>query len=300
MTISIESFFLLYIPREREIIEVILLQESITGKIMKNPIGIFDSGVGGLTVFREIRRRFPYEDIIYFGDTARVPYGPKSPETIIQYSIQNARFLLQNRAKIIVVACNTASALALPVLQNLSPVPVIGVIQPGAQAAVESSRNKKIGIIGTYGTVNSGAYQKAIRSLDANIEVLARACPLFVSLVEEGWEDHAVTHQIASEYLAPFINSDYDTLILGCTHYPILKETLKIVTKNKINLIDSAEVIADCLAAELPESETAIAGKNLFYVSDNEEKFSRIASRITGTDLEFLHKVFLGESWFIK
>ena len=267
---------------------------------MKNPIGIFDSGVGGLTVFREIRRRLPLEDIIYFGDTARVPYGPKSPETIIQYSIQNARFLLQNRAKIIVVACNTASALALPILQKLLPVPVIGVIQPGAQAAVESTKNKKIGIIGTHGTVNSGAYQKAIRSLDANIEVLAKACPLFVPLVEEGWEDHSVTHQIASEYLEPFINSDYDTLILGCTHYPILKETLKKVTKGKINLIDSAEVIADCLAAELPECETTETGKDLFYVSDNEEKFSRIASRITGTDLEFLHKVILGESWFIK
>ncbi len=267
---------------------------------MKNPIGIFDSGVGGLTVFREIRRRFPHEDIVYFGDTARVPYGPKSPETIIQYSIQNARFLMQNRAKIIVVACNTASALALPTLQSFLAVPVMGVIQPGAKAAVEKTKNQKIGIIGTYGTVNSGAYQTAIQNLNPQIEVMATACPLFVPLVEEGWEDHAVTHQIASEYLEGFIREKYDTLILGCTHYPILKDTLNKVTNGQINLIDSAEVIADCLAAELPEAENFGIGKDLFYVSDNEEKFRSIASRITRTDLEFLHKVFLGESWFIK
>ena len=267
---------------------------------MKNPIGIFDSGVGGLTVFREIRRHFPHEDILYFGDTARVPYGPKSPDTIIQYSIQNARFLLQNRAKIIVVACNTASALALPTLQSMLKVPVIGVISPGAKAAVENSDNHKIGIIGTYGTVNSGAYQQEIHKINPQIEVLAKACPLFVPLVEEGWEDHAVTHQIASEYLAEFLKAGYDTLILGCTHYPILKNTLNTVTNGKIKLIDSAEVIASCLESELPEIQTSGIGKDLFYVSDNEEKFRRIASRITGTNLEYLDKVFLGESWFIK
>ncbi|MCF7912100.1 MAG: glutamate racemase [Candidatus Cloacimonetes bacterium] len=267
---------------------------------MKNPIGIFDSGVGGLTVFREIRKQFPQEDILYFGDTARVPYGPKSPDTIIQYSIQNARFLLQNRAKIIVVACNTASALALPILQSMLPVPVIGVIQPGAKAAVEHSANHKIGIIGTYGTVNSGAYQQEIHKLNPEIEVLAKACPLFVPLVEEGWEDHTVTHQIAAEYLSEFLQADYDTLILGCTHYPILKDTLIKVTAGKIKLIDSAEVIASELESELPEIETSGIGKNLFYVSDNEEKFRSIASRITGTNLEYLNKVFLGESWFIK
>jgi glutamate racemase len=267
---------------------------------MKNPIGIFDSGVGGLTVFREIRKHFPHEDILYFGDTARVPYGPKSPDTIIQYSIQNARFLLQNRAKIIVVACNTASALALPTLQSMLQVPVIGVIQPGAKAAVENSDNNKIGIIGTYGTVNSNAYQQEIHKIDPDIEVLAKACPLFVSLVEEGWEDHTVTHQIAAEYLAEFIDAGYDTLILGCTHYPILKKTLSTVTNGKIKLIDSAEVIASSLTSELPEIETSGIGKDLFYVSDNEEKFRRIASRITGKNLEYLDKVFLGESWFIK
>jgi glutamate racemase len=267
---------------------------------MKNPIGIFDSGVGGLTVYREIRRRFPHEDIVYFGDTARVPYGPKSAETIIQYSIQNARFLMQCRAKIIVVACNTASSVALNTLQQLLPVPVIGVIEPGARTAVEITKTGKIGIIGTYATVKSNAYQLAIKGINPALDVVARACPLFVPLVEEGWEDHPVTHQISKEYLSEFMEDNYDTMILGCTHYPILKRTLSSVTGGKINLIDSAEVIASSLQNELPEKKTAGTGHNYFYVSDNIEQFRKIGSRIISGDLQNLHKATLGESWYIN
>ena len=267
---------------------------------MKKPIGIFDSGVGGLTVFREIRKRFPAEDIIYFGDTARVPYGSKSPDTIIQYSIQNAQFLLQNNAKIIVVACNTASALALETLKNILPVPVIGVIKPGAQAAINLSQKKKIGIIGTYATVNSNAYQQELKNLDRSISVHAKACPLFVPLVEEGWEDHPVTRQIASEYLLDFTKDDFDTLILGCTHYPILKNTLNSIIGKSLQLIDSAEVIAESLADVLPDIELTGDGYDMFFVSDNEANFSRIAARIIGYELNNLRKVFLGESWIIN
>ncbi|MCF7920642.1 MAG: glutamate racemase [Candidatus Cloacimonetes bacterium] len=267
---------------------------------MKKPIGIFDSGVGGLTVFREIRKKFPHEDIVYFGDTARVPYGPKSPATIIQYSLQNVRFLMQNQVKIIVVACNTASSFALEQLRELLPVPVIGVIEPGARAALKQTLNQRIGIIGTYGTVNSGAYQNEIRKLGEAITVISRACPMFVPLVEEGLENHAVSEQMAREYLSEMIRENIDTLILGCTHYPILKETILKVTENKIKLVDSAEVIASSLIDILPEIETEGDGKDLFFVSDNEDNFRRIAERIIGSELGSLQKVFLGESWFVR
>lgn len=265
---------------------------------MKEPIGIFDSGVGGLTVYKEIRKAFPQEDIVYFGDTARVPYGSKSPQTVLNYSIQNARFLIQNHAKIIVVACNTASAVALSHLSNLLPVPVIGVIIPGSQAAVKATRNNKIGIIGTYGTVNSNAYQDEIHSYSSQITVLAKACPLFVPLVEEGWEDHSVTKTIAREYLEEFCRKGFDTLILGCTHYPILKKTLREITSEKITLIDSAEVIAKSLRQYLPKIESVGNGKSWFYVSDNQANFQKIGSHIIGEYLENLQQVKLGESWY--
>ena len=175
--------------------------------LQKRPIGIFDSGVGGLTVFKEIRKRFPFEDIIYFGDTARVPYGPKSKNTVIEYSIQNARFLMQNGAKIIVVACNTSSAVALDYLKKNLSIPVIGVIEPGAISAVSATKNNKIGIIGTEGTVRSLAYSKAIFELEQNAEVFSNACPLFVPLVEEGWESHKITKGIIKEYINSRLHS---------------------------------------------------------------------------------------------
>ena len=225
---------------------------------MKNnntiPIGIFDSGVGGLTVFKEIRRAFPTNDIVYFGDTARVPYGTKSKETIIEYSIQNARFLLQQGVEIIVIACNTASAFALESLQKVIDIPVIGVIDAGAEAALKATRNGKIGVIGTEGTVNSHAYRDAIRYQISGIgyqdkptcyplkreetigdcpyereeiEVLEKACPLFVPLAEEGWHEHSVTQQVAEIYLSDLLKAGIDTLVLGCTHYPIIKNVIK-------------------------------------------------------------------------
>lgn len=265
----------------------------------KNPIGIFDSGVGGLTVFKEIRKQFPCEDIVYFGDTARVPYGPKSRNTVVEYSIQNARFLMQHGVKIIVVACNTSSAVALPYLQQQLNIPVIGVIEPGAETAVSTTRNKKIGVIGTYGTVRSDAYAKAIARLNSSIDVYSEACPLFVSLAEEGWEDHRVAHTIASEYLANLMQQNIDTLVLGCTHYPILKQTIQEVVGNGIKLVDSAEAVSRKLLEILPDPENEGKGKDHFFVSDNEENFKTIASRILAQEIELLDKVKLGEVWYL-
>ncbi|HCX73657.1 MAG TPA: glutamate racemase [Candidatus Cloacimonas sp.] len=266
----------------------------------KQPIGIFDSGIGGLTVFKEIRKQFPQEDIIYFGDTARVPYGPKSPQTVLNYSVQNARFLLQNGAKIIVVACNTSASVALQKLREILPIPIIGVIQPGAAHATSVTQNGKIGIIGTEGTIRSDAYSHAIKNIDPKIQVFSKACPLLVSLVEEGWEEHQISELIIREYLQDLQQQDIDTLVLGCTHYPILKKAIgKIVGKN-IKLVDSAEAVAANLKEMLPNPETETAGSNKFYVSDNEDKFRQIATRILNREIEPLHRVTLGESWFVE
>lgn len=266
----------------------------------KQPIGIFDSGIGGLTVFKEIRKQFPQEDIIYFGDTARVPYGPKSPQTVLNYSVQNARFLLQNGAKIIVVACNTSASVALQKLREILPIPIIGVIQPGAAHATSVTQNRKIGIIGTEGTIRSDAYSHAIKNIDPKIQVFSKACPLLVSLVEEGWEEHQISELIIREYLQDLQQQDIDTLVLGCTHYPILKKAIgKIVGKN-IKLVDSAEAVAANLKEMLPNPETETDGSNKFYVSDNEDKFRQIATRILNREIEPLHRVTLGESWFVE
>jgi glutamate racemase len=268
--------------------------------LKKQPIGIFDSGIGGLTVFKEIRKQFPQEDIIYFGDTARVPYGPKSPQTVLNYSVQNARFLLQNGAKIIVVACNTSASVALQKLREILPIPIIGVIQPGAAHATSVTQNGKIGIIGTEGTIRSDAYSHAIKNIDPKIQVFSKACPLLVSLVEEGWEEHQISELIIREYLQDLQQQDIDTLVLGCTHYPILKKAIgKIVGKN-IKLVDSAEAVAANLKEMLPNPETETAGSNKFYVSDNEDKFRQIATRILNREIEPLHRVTLGESWFVE
>jgi len=266
---------------------------------MKQPIGIFDSGVGGLTVFREIRKCFPNEDIVYFGDTARVPYGPKSKNTVIDYSIQNARFLTQTRAKIIVVACNTSSAVALEQLKRNFTVPVIGVIEPGAREAVKATSNNKIGIIGTDGTIRSGAYAKAVRDLAPEIETFSSSCPLFVSLVEEGWEDHKVTELVIKEYITPLIEQGIDTLVLGCTHYPILKPAIRKVFGEQLKLVDSAEAISRELNKILPDPADSGKGTDSFFVSDNEDKFRQIASHILGWNIGSLLNVKLGESWYL-
>lgn len=266
---------------------------------MKRAIGIFDSGVGGLTVYKAIRQAFPAEDLIYFGDTARVPYGPKSRRTIIDYSVQNARFLIQQRVKSIVVACNTSSALALDALHSLTPLPIIGVIAPGSETAVESTRNGKIGVIGTEATVRSAAYDEAIKLLMPESEVYSKACPLFVPLVEEGWQDHPIAFEIAKTYLQELMDKGIDTLVLGCTHYPLLSQTISLVLGDEVKLVDSAEAIALHLGEILEQPESTEPGADHFYVSDSEEKFSALALRILQRDIQNLKRVKLFESWFI-
>ncbi|MCL2062878.1 MAG: glutamate racemase [Candidatus Cloacimonetes bacterium] len=260
--------------------------------IAKSPIGIFDSGVGGLTVFKEIRQSFLNEDIVYFGDTARVPYGTKSRETVIEYSKQNARFLINKNVKVIVVACNTSSAFALTDLQKITKIPVIGVIKAGAETAIKSTKNGKIGIIGTVGTVKSHAYKKTIEEIDKkssekikNLEIIEKACPLFVPLAEEGWHDHHITKQVAEIYLKEILEAGIDTLVLGCTHYPILKEIIRDVCGESIQLIDSAQAVTNELKKIIKTEETM--GKdgdnnyhNDFFVSDYEDKFEFITRNI--------------------
>jgi len=265
---------------------------------IKQPIGIFDSGVGGLTVFSEIRKRFPNEDLIYFGDTARVPYGPKSKNTIKEYSIQNTRFLNNFNIKLLIIACNTSSAIAIDDLKQQYDIPIIGVIEPGAAKAVEMTKNGKIGIIGTEGTVNSEAYPNAIKQLKPHMITYSRPCPLFVPLVEEGWQNHVVSCHIAQEYLSPFKKESIDTLVLGCTHYPIIKETIRKTIGNEIFLVDSAEAVAEYLDKYL-KTITKDIGKESFFVSDNIEKFRLIASKILQKNIEHIQRVKLGESWYV-
>ena len=205
------------------------------------PIGVFDSGIGGLTVAAELRRLLPHETIYYIGDTARVPYGGKSQATIERYSVEISELLLAGQAKLIVVACNTASALAIPKLQATLPVPVTGVIAPGAKAAVATTLNGHVGIIGTRGTVRSGAYERAIHALAPEVRVTSQACPMLVPAIEEGWLENEITDSIIARYLGPLAGSGIDTLVLGCTHYPLLKSALARFLGPGIRLVDSAE-----------------------------------------------------------
>ncbi len=267
---------------------------------MKKPIGIFDSGVGGLTVYKAIRAAFPEEDLVYFGDTARVPYGPKSPNTIIEYSIQNSRFLLQQGIKILVVACNTSSSVAIPQLQQLTDIPIIGVILPGAEMAAQQTVNQRIGVIGTEGTIRSEAYTSAIKQILPSAQVFSRACPLFVPLVEEGWLSGTTTRDIVCEYLRFYQDLNIDTLVLGCTHYPLLKELIQSVMGRSVALVDSAEAITNYLRGLLPPEYDGAKGSDRFYVSDNEEKFAALARRILGQELASLQRVRLFESWFAQ
>jgi glutamate racemase len=205
------------------------------------PIGVFDSGVGGLTVVKALRDRLPNETIVYLGDTARVPYGPKSPETVQRYALELAHMLMQKNAKALVVACNTVSSVALPLLTREFSVPVIGVIEPGARAALQATRNQHVGVIGTRATIRSGAYEKALRATNDNVRVSSRACPLLVPLIEEGLLNDGVTDQIIVRYLEPLLADDIDTLVLGCTHYPLLSAAIARVLGHKITLVDSAQ-----------------------------------------------------------
>lgn len=249
------------------------------------PIGVFDSGLGGLTVVRELTKQLPHENLLYVGDTARVPYGTKSPETIRRYALQISFFLLQKKVKMIVVACNTASALALRSLRNL-PIPVIGVIDPGARAAVMGTRSCRVGVIGTPATVASHAYRTAIKKYSPKTQVWEAACPLFVPLVEEGWLKHAVTTQVAQAYLKSILKNRVDTLVLGCTHYPLLKETLQSVVGARVQLIDSAEATAKeverILSKNKNQNSSSKKGHAAYYVTDNTASFSRLSRQFLG------------------
>jgi glutamate racemase len=262
------------------------------------PIGIFDSGLGGLTVARAIYERLPEESTLYFGDTARVPYGPKSPDTVRRYSREILHWLLDQGVKAVVIACNTSTAHALEALQAESPVPVIGVIEPGARAAAAATRGAPVGVIGTAGTIASNAYARAIQRRCAGANVIQQACPLFVPLVEEGWFDHPAAELIAREYLEPLARSGVDVLVLGCTHYPLLKPLLQQVMGPDVRLIDSAQETANALDAVLKRNGLRAVedgpAEHRFAVSDDEARFRQVGARFIGERLVSAEVVPLG------
>ena len=264
----------------------------------ESPIGIFDSGVGGLTVFRALERRLPNESLIYLGDTGRVPYGTRSVDTVQRYAREDAAFILSKNVKAIVIACNTASALAASHLRERISIPTLGVIRPGARRAVERTRGGYIGVIATEATVASGAYERAMLQMRSGLDIISRACPLFVPLAEEGWINHPVTRQVAEEYLTDLRASRVDTLVLGCTHYPILRPMIEQVMGDHISYIDSGEAVADEVARLLEEQN--LLRKNSeprteqFYVTDSATRFRRVAELFLGRPLEAVNTVELG------
>jgi len=258
---------------------------------MKNyqPIGVFDSGIGGLTVVRALMERAPFENIVYFGDTARVPYGIKSTETITQYATQITKFLLQQEVKLLIIACNTIAAVACEAVVSMSPVPVLDVIDAGARNVVADAGARVVGIIGTPATINSNAYARAINRYAPYMKIFSQACPLFVPLVEEGWLDHPVTRLTAQEYLNPVLAEHIDTLVLGCTHYPLLKALLQNVAGPDIRLVDSAEAMADITASLLQETgmnnPSGLPPSYRFCVTDVPLRFQAIGERFLGRAL---------------
>ena len=265
------------------------------------PIGVFDSGVGGLTVAREIMRHLPNENIVYFGDTARVPYGSKSKDNIIRFSRQIIRFLETKEVKAIVIACNTASALALEVVREEVEIPIIGVVEPGARAALEATKTKKIGVIGTEATIRSAMYEKIIQGIDPEVTVMGKACPLFVPLVEEGFAKHTVTEEIIDFYLASFLKTDIDTLILGCTHYPLLRSRIRAYVGERIALVNPAYETAMDLRNLLQVHDMENTDTNQehgmysFYVSDAADKFKQFANSILPFDIETTKQINIEE-----
>lgn len=265
------------------------------------PIGVFDSGVGGLTVAREIMRNLPKEDIVYFGDTARVPYGSKSKDNIIRYSRQIIHFLQSKGVKAIVIACNTASALALDTVKDEFDIPIIGVVEPGARAALAVTKTKKVGVIGTEATVRSSMYEQIIQGERPDVSVIAKACPLFVPLVEEGFKKHPVTEEIIDYYLASFKETDIDALILGCTHYPLLRSKIREYVGEKITLVNPAYETAMDLSKILKEYDMENPdvegdhGSYSFYVSDAADKFKQFANSILPYDIETTKQINIEE-----
>lgn len=259
------------------------------------PIGVFDSGVGGLTVLKEIVEQLPGEDVIYFGDTARIPYGSRSKETVIRYFLQSVRFLLTKDIKALVIACNTASALAMTEGKKAFKLPILGVIEPGAKASVLATKNSKIGVIGTQGTINSQSYQRRIRRMLPSAEIIGIPCPLFVPIVEEGWENSDVAFMTAKQYLLELKEHNIDSLVLGCTHYPALRYTIDKVLEGKVTLVNPAYETAKAAKKMLEEEElmsSRLDGGNCeFYVSDDPENFKRIGGNILKKEIASIQKV---------
>ncbi|HIJ59610.1 MAG TPA: glutamate racemase [Nitrospirae bacterium] len=261
-----------------------------------SPIGIFDSGVGGLTVLKEIKKLLPQEEIVYLGDTARVPYGTRSEDTIIKYSHECAEFLLKYNIKLLVIACNTASAISLEMIKERYSIPIIGVIKPGASAAVIKTKTLKVGVIGTEATIRSNAYTNAIKSINQEIEVFSKPCPLFVPLVEEGWSDTDVAEMTARKYLETLISKDVDTLVLGCTHYPLLKKVIQNVMGQGVALVDSAIETAK-VVREILQQYDLIAHKKEgdleIFVTDSVERFKIIGERFLDDTIGKIQKIVL-------
>ncbi len=266
-----------------------------------NSVGVFDSGIGGLTVVKKINSFLPNEGIVYFGDTARVPYGSKSNSTVIEYSIQDANFLISKNVKIIVAACNTASSVALDSLRKKFNVPIIGMIEPGAKMAAKNTKSGKIGVIGTNATINNKAYSLELKKLDKQLSVIEKACPLLVPLAEEGWINHKATYAIAEEYLADLRNANIDTLILGCTHYPILADVIQNVMGKSVKLIDSGTaasmIVEEYLEGRNLKNQSAVLGNNEYYVSDLPIKFKEVAQRFLGKEIKDVTKIEAEDLW---
>jgi glutamate racemase len=252
-------------------------------------IGVFDSGIGGLTVLHQIIEALPKENTVYLGDTARAPYGTKSVETVLRYSFENSEFLVEKGVKLVVVACNTSTAIALDQLKIELSVPVIGVIEPGVRRAIKSTKNSKVGVIGTEATIQSGAYTRALKAVNPEIEVYSRACPLFVPLVEEGWTENEVVEMTAKAYLGSLKQSGIDTLILGCTHYPLLKKAIRKFMGSDVRLVDSAEETAKEVESILRKeaiARKAGKGAHSFFVTDAPDRFVKVGRRFLGEKVE--------------
>lgn len=261
----------------------------------RDQIGMFDSGLGGLTVMREVKKSCPQENIVYFGDTARIPYGNKSPETVIRFSIESSIFLMEQQIKVLVIACNTATSYAITRLRNIFNIPIIDVIGPGAEKAAQVTRNKRIAVLGTRGTVMSGAYQREIEKRLESPFVLPVACPLFVPLVEEKFLDHPATHLIVREYLKPLKESRIDTVLLGCTHYPVLKELIQKELGSEVTIVDSASTCAEKVAQVLKEQRLSRndpkPASYRFFVSDDPEKFKVLGESFLGEKIHYVESI---------
>lgn len=268
---------------------------SKSSKHARRPIGVFDSGLGGLTIVREIRRKLPNETIIYFGDMARLPYGTKSKEQILSFSIQNTLFLLKHKVKAVVVACNSSSSAAYHFLRKNFNLPIIDVIVPAAESAVEATRSRKVGVIATQATIDSGAYEKALRSLDSKLKVVTGSCPLFVPLVEEGWLEGKITEDVARTYLDSLCRQNIDTLILGCTHYPLLRKSIEKVVTSRIKIVDSVRPTVEKLTSILDKKglryPSKTRGELKIYVSDKPRNFVKVGEKFLGEKLKHVEVV---------